>query len=151
MACAAISTVRVPLEPRRHTATAATPCSASARASTRRLPRYRRTTRLTLAPGAATARPPMASIGAGFQSLTALETYFPKSKSSRTSPGTVRKPRLERSRTINIWCDRKQRDMREPRFGTAWGLLRSIPVVVHAARIPLAPCRWSPGGCGQGA
>ncbi len=42
--------------------------------------------------------------------LTALETYFPKSKSSRTSPGTVRKPRLERSRTINIWCDRKQRD-----------------------------------------
>ena len=42
--------------------------------------------------------------------LTAIETNFPKSKSSRTSPGTVRKPCLERSRTINIWCDRKQRE-----------------------------------------
>ena len=42
--------------------------------------------------------------------LTALETYFPKSKSSRTSHGTVRKPCLERRRTINIWCDRKQRE-----------------------------------------
>ena len=39
--------------------------------------------------------------------LTAIETNFPKSKSSRTSPGTVRKPCLERSRAINIWCDRK--------------------------------------------
>ena len=42
--------------------------------------------------------------------LTAIETNFPKSKSSRTSPGTVRKPCLERRRTINIWCDRKQRE-----------------------------------------
>ena len=42
--------------------------------------------------------------------LTALETNFLKSKSSRTSPGTVRKPCLERRRPINIWCDRKQRD-----------------------------------------
>ena len=40
----------------------------------------------------------------------ALETYFPKSKSSRTSPGTVQEPCLERRRPINIWCDRKQRD-----------------------------------------
>ena len=42
--------------------------------------------------------------------LTALETNFLKSKSSRTSPGTVRKPCLERRSPINIWCDRKQRD-----------------------------------------
>ena len=42
--------------------------------------------------------------------LTALETNFLKSKSSRTSPGTVRKPCLERRRPINIWCDRKKRD-----------------------------------------
>ena len=42
--------------------------------------------------------------------LTALETNFLKSKSSRTSPGTVRKPCLERRRPINIWCGRKQRD-----------------------------------------
>ena len=38
--------------------------------------------------------------------LTALETNFLKSKSSRTSPGTVRKPCRERRRPINI--DRKR-------------------------------------------
>ena len=37
--------------------------------------------------------------------LTALETNFPKSKSSRTSPGTV-----AGNVEINIWCDRMQRD-----------------------------------------
>ena len=42
--------------------------------------------------------------------LTALETNFLKSKSARTSPGTVRNPCLERRSPINIWCDRKQRD-----------------------------------------
>ena len=54
--------------------------------------------------------------------LTAIETNFSKSESSRTSPGTVRKPCLERRRPIKIWCDRKQRD--KP-FGSYFPLRKS--------------------------
>ena len=55
--------------------------------------------------------PPQSGPSAGPPAcLTALETNFPKSKSSRTSPGTVQEPCRERRRPINIWCDRKQRE-----------------------------------------
>ena len=101
---------------RRHSATAFDTLLGIAHApATRRLPRHRRTTRLIPAGRApATARrsdPPQSEPNTGPPAcLTALETNFLKSKSSRTSPGTVRKPCLERRSPINIWCDRKQRD-----------------------------------------
>ena len=101
---------------RRHTATAFdTLLGIGARLRPARLPRHRQTTRLIPTGRApATARPPI-RLNRGPNTgppacLTAIETNFPKSKSSRTSPGTVRKPCLERRRTINIWCDRKQRE-----------------------------------------
>ena len=92
-----------------------TPCSASARASD---PPTTATSSDNAAdpgrPGAShrpPSDPPQSGPGAGPPAcLTALETNFPKSKSSRTSPGTVQEPCLERRRPINIWCDRKQRE-----------------------------------------
>ena len=57
--------------------------------------------------------------------LTALETNFIKSKSSRSSPGTVRKPCLERRRPINIWCGRKHRD--KPLVDFSLGCRRRVP------------------------
>ena len=92
-----------------------TPCSASARASDP--PTTATSSDNAADPGrpGASHRPPSDPPQSGPNTgppacLTALKTYFPKSKSSRTSPGTVRKPCLERRRPINIWCDRKQRD-----------------------------------------
>ena len=66
---------------------------------------------------------------------TALETNFLKSKSSRTSPGTVRKPCLERRRPINIWCDRKQRD--KPFVGKQTAVYASRRALPHAMQDPL--------------
>ena len=49
--------------------------------------------------------------GLSASTITRLKDVWQgESESSRTSPGTVRKPCLERRRTINIWCDRKQRE-----------------------------------------
>ena len=92
-----------------------TPCSASARASD---PPTTATSSDNAAdpgrPGAShrpPSDPPQSGPSAGPPAcLTALETNFPKSKSSRTSPGTVQEPCRERRRPINIWCDRKQRE-----------------------------------------
>ncbi len=92
-----------------------TPCSASARASD---PPTTATSSDNAAdpgrPGAShrpPSDPPQSGPSAGPPAcLTALETNFPKPKSSRTSPGTVQEPCLERRRPINIWCDRKQRE-----------------------------------------
>ena len=101
---------------RRHSATAFRhPARHRHAPATRRLPRHRRTTRLIPAGRAPATRPPsdppQSEPNTGPPAcLTALETNFLKSKSSRTSPGTVRNPCLERRRPINIWCDRKQRD-----------------------------------------
>ncbi len=58
--------------------------------------------------------------------LTAIETNFPKSKSSRTSPGTVRKPCLERRKTINISCDRKQREKPYKKLGRPLGVIEQV-------------------------
>ena len=92
-----------------------TPCSASARACDP--PTTATSSDNTSDPGRPGAShrppsdPPQSEPNTGPPAcLTALETNFLKSKSSRTSPGTVRKPCLERRRPINIWCDRKQRD-----------------------------------------
>ena len=92
-----------------------TPCSASARASDP--PTTATSSDNAADPGrpGASHRPPSDPPQSGPSTgppacLTALETNFPKSKSSRTSPGTVQEPCLERRRPINIWCDRKQRE-----------------------------------------
>ena len=92
-----------------------TPCSASARASDP--PTTATSSDNAADPGrpGASHRPPYDPPQSGPNTgppacLIALETYFPKSKRSRTSPGTVQEPCLERRRPINIWCDRKQRD-----------------------------------------
>ena len=89
-----------------------TPCSASARASDP--PTTATSSDNAADPGrpGASHRPPSDPPQSGPNTgppacLTALETYFPKAKSSRTSPGTVQEPCLERRRPINIWCDRK--------------------------------------------
>ena len=108
--------VRVPLEPPPPQAQRlSTPCSASARACDP--PTTATSSDNTSDPGRPGAShrppsdPPQSEPNAGPPAcLTALETNFLKSQSSRTSPGTVRKPCLERRRPINIWCDRKQRD-----------------------------------------
>ena len=99
-----------------------TPCSASARACDP--PTTATSSDNTSDPGrpGASHRPPSDPPQSGPNTgppacLTALETNFLKSKSSRTSPGTVRKPCLERRRPINIWCDRKQRDKPSGPFG----------------------------------
>ena len=89
--------VRVPLEPPPpHRNGLRHPARHRRAPPTRRLPRHRRTTRLILASRApATARPPIRlqlEPNTGPPAcLTAIETNFPKSKSSRTSPGTVPK------------------------------------------------------------
>ena len=92
-----------------------TPCSASARACDP--PTTATSSDNTSDPGRPGAShrppsdPPQSEPNTGPPAcLTALETNFLKSKSSRTSPGTVRKPCRERRSPINIWCDRKQRD-----------------------------------------
>ncbi len=107
-ACSAGTAAATPQRP-------STPCSASARASD---PPTTATSSDNAAdpgrPGAShrpPSDPPQSGPSAGPPAcLTALETNFPKSKSSRTSPGTVQEPCLERRRPINIWCDRKQRE-----------------------------------------
>ena len=108
--------VRVPLEPPPpHPQRPSTPCSASARACDP--PTTATSSDNTSDPGRPGAShrppsdPPQSEPNTGPPAcLTALETNFLKSKSSRTSPGTVRKPCLKRRRPINIWCDRKKRD-----------------------------------------
>ena len=96
--------VRVPLEPPPATPQRpSTPCSASARAAD---PPTTATSSDNAAdpgrPGAShcpPSDPPQSGPNTGPPAcLTALETYFPKSKSSRTSPGTVQEPCLERKK-----------------------------------------------------
>ena len=143
--------VRVPLEPPPpHRNGLRQPCSASARASD---PPTTATSSDNASdpgrPGAShrpPSDPPQLEPNTGPPAcLTAIETNFPKSKSSRTSPGTVREPCLERRRTINIWCDRKQREKpysglaRRPRAARTSAFLTAAGTTSTMSRCPGRP------------